>query len=285
MKKTFALVQMAMSPEYGENIAKADSFIEKAVKGGADLVLLPELFQRHYFCQIEDYDRFDYAEPADDSPTLKHFAELAKKLHVVLPISFFEKGRNCYFNSLAMIDSDGSIKGIYRKSHIPTGQCYEEKFYFTPGDTGFKVFDTSAGRIGVGICWDQWFPETARILALKGAEVLLFPTAIGSEPVLPKDSSAHWQNVMRGHAAANIMPVLAANRIGQEDDVNSTMTFFGKSFIADQHGEKVEEFSSKEEGILFHSFDLTEIAKERRDWGVFRDRRVDLYSPLLKTED
>lgn len=285
MKKTFALVQMAMSPEYEENIAKADSFIEKAVKGGADLVLLPELFQRHYFCQIEDYARFDYAELADDSPTLKHFAELAKRLHVVLPISFFEKGRNCYFNSLAMIDSDGSIKGIYRKSHIPTGQCYEEKFYFTPGDTGFKVFDTSAGRIGVGICWDQWFPETARILALKGAEVLLFPTAIGSEPVLPKDSSAHWQNVMRGHAAANIMPVLAANRIGQEDDVNSTMTFFGKSFIADQHGEKVEEFSSKEEGILFHSFDLTEIAKERRDWGVFRDRRVDLYSPLLKTED
>lgn len=285
MNKIFALVQMAMSQDYEENLAKATYFVEKAAKEGADLVLLPELFERRYFCQIEDYERFDFAESADDSPTLKHFVSLAKSLHLVLPISFFEKGRNCYFNSLAMIDSDGSIKGIYRKSHIPTGQCYEEKFYFTPGDTGFMVFQTSIGRIGAGICWDQWFPETARILALKGAEALLFPTAIGSEPVLPKDSSAHWQNVMRGHAAANIMPLLAANRIGKEDDVNSTMTFFGKSFIANQFGEKVAEFGSTEEGILAYSFDLDDIAKQRRDWGVFRDRRTDLYGPLLKNED
>ena len=281
MKKTYALIQMSMSDDYSKNIAKVDSFLEEAAKKGASLVLIPELFQRYYFCQKENYDFFDYAEEVENSKTLKHYQEVAKRLHLVLPISFFEKKVNTYFNSLAMIDADGKILGVYRKSHIPTGECYEEKFYFSPGDTGFMVFNTAAGVIGVGICWDQWFPETARCLALKGAEILLFPTAIGSEPVLPIDSSAHWQNVMKGHAAANIMPVLAANRIGEEKAGDSSMTFYGKSFIADEHGEKVQEFGSKEEGILYQEFDLEEIKKTRRSWGVFRDRRPDLYDDIL----
>lgn len=284
MKAKLALVQMQMSSAYEENIAKADHYIEKATKEGADLVLLPELFEHRYFCQKEDYGRFELAEDPKSSLTLRHYQKLSKDLNVILPISFFEKGRNCYFNSIALIE-DGEVKGIYRKSHIPTGECYEEKFYFTPGDTGFMVFKTRIGGIGIGICWDQWFPETARILALKGAEVLLFPTAIGSEPVLPKDSMSHWQNVMKGHASANVMPVLAANRVGTEEDVGSSMTFFGSSFIADQHGDLLCCFNRSEEGVLLYEFDLGEIARERRDWGVFRDRRIDLYGPLLKTED
>ncbi len=283
--KRYALIQMAMSPSYEENVAKVDSFIEKASQNGVDLLLIPELFERHYFCQIEDYSFFDYAEEASSSKTIAHFSEMAKKHHIVLPISFFERQGNVFFNSLAMIDSDGTVLGIYRKSHIPTGQCYEEKFYFTPGDTGFKVFHTSAGNIGVGICWDQWFPETARCLALKGAEVLLFPTAIGSEPVLPKDSKTHWQNVMKGHAAANIMPVLAANRVGVENYPGTSMKFFGSSFIANEYGEMVAEADREEETLLIADFDLDKIKKERVDWGVFRDRRVDLYSPLLKLDD
>lgn len=276
-----AAIQMSMSPAYEENIAKADKMVEEAAAKGAKLILLPELFERRYFCQIEDYARFDYAEEAESSITLSHFAALAKKLRVVLPISFFEKKNAAYFNSIAIFDTDGSCKGVYRKSHIPTGQCYEEKFYFSPGDTGFKVFQTAVGKIGIGICWDQWFPETARILALKGAEILLFPTAIGSEPVLPKDSKAHWQNAMIGHAAANVIPVVAANRVGREDDVNSTMTFFGSSFITNQYGEKLAELGREEEGIIYSEFDLRAIDDERRGWGVFRDRRIDLYSPLL----
>ena len=276
-----AAIQMSMSPVYEENIAKADKMVQEAAAKGAKLILLPELFERRYFCQIEDYARFDYAEDAESSKTLSHFSALAKKLNVVLPVSFFEKKNAAYFNSIAIFDTDGSLKGIYRKSHIPTGQCYEEKFYFSPGDTGFKVFQTSVGKIGIGICWDQWFPETARILALKGAEILLFPTAIGSEPVLPKDSKAHWQNAMIGHAAANVIPVVAANRVGREGDVNSTMTFFGSSFITNQYGEKLSELGREEEGIIYSEFDLLAIDDERRGWGVFRDRRIDLYSPLL----
>lgn len=276
-----AAIQMSMSPAYEENIAKADKMVQEAAAKGAKLILLPELFERRYFCQIEDYARFDYAEDAESSKTLSHFSALAKKLNVVLPVSFFEKKNAAYFNSIAIFDTDGSLKGIYRKSHIPTGQCYEEKFYFSPGDTGFKVFQTSVGKIGIGICWDQWFPETARILALQGAEILLFPTAIGSEPVLPKDSKAHWQNAMIGHAAANVIPVVAANRVGREDDVNSTMTFFGSSFITNQYGEKLAELGREEEGIIYSEFDLLAIDDERRGWGVFRDRRIDLYSPLL----
>ena len=280
-----AITQFSMSNNYEENIKKADSFIRKAKEEGVQLVLLPELFEGHYFCQAEDYDNFLLAEEFSSSKTLKHFQEIAKETHMVLPISFFERKGNCFYNSLAMIDSDGRIVDLYRKSHIPTGECYEEKFYFKPGDTGFKVFKTSIGKIGVGICWDQWFPETARILALKGAEILLFPTAIGSEPVLDKDSKTHWQNVMKGHAAANIMPVLASNRVGIEEAKNSSMKFFGSSFIADQHGDFIEEMNREEEGMRVAEFDLEAIAKERYSWGVYRDRRTDLYSPLLKDSD
>ncbi|MBR4274535.1 MAG: N-carbamoylputrescine amidase [Bacilli bacterium] len=282
MKIKAAIAQFSMPDNYEKCIEKADEYIKTASKNGVDLLLLPELFEGLYFCQIENYDFFSKAEEVKDSKTLKHFQEMAKEYKIVLPISFFEKSGNCYFNSLAMIDKDGTIVDLYRKSHIPTGECYEEKFYFTPGDTGFKVFKTKAGNIGVGICWDQWFPETARILALKGAEILLFPTAIGSEPVLPKDSKSHWQNVMKGHAAANIMPVLAANRVGVEAMGKSSMKFYGSSFIADQHGDFVTEMNREEEGIRFAEFDLSEIAKERFGWGVYRDRRTDLYEDLLK---
>ncbi|MDD5885440.1 MAG: N-carbamoylputrescine amidase [Erysipelotrichaceae bacterium] len=284
MSVKVGVLQMSMEESYEKNLAKVDAFLRVAAHEKADLVLPPELFERHYFCQNEDYDAFAYAEDAVSSPTLKHYQAMAQECHLVLPISFFEKAGNVVFNSLAMIDKDGSILGIYRKSHIPTGECYEEKFYFAPGDTGFRVFSTSLGRIGVGICWDQWFPEVARILALKGAELLLYPSAIGSEPVLPKDSKAHWQNVMKGHAAANLIPLLASNRTGTENGKNSSMTFFGSSFIADQHGEICASLSREEEGLRFASFDLPSIAKERMDWGVFRDRRVDLYGDLLRLD-
>lgn len=282
MERKFALAQFSMSAVYEENIQKADWMIEKAASEGASLLLLPELFEGLYFCQVEDYEKFALAENAKNSKTLKHFQEMAKKFNMVLPISFFEKSGPAYFNSLAMIDADGTILGIYRKSHIPTGECYEEKFYFSPGNTGFKVFDTKAGKIGCAVCWDQWFPEAARIMALKGAQILLYPSAIGSEPILPKDSKDHWQNTMRGHAAANIMPLLGSNRVGVESAGKSSMKFFGSSFIADQHGEKVAELGREEEGVLVASFDLEAIDKERVDWGVFRDRRVDLYGDILK---
>jgi N-carbamoylputrescine amidase len=284
MAVSVAITQFSMSDVYEENLAKADSLIEKASKDGAQLVLLPELFEGHYFCQVEDYEKFKLAEEAATSKTLKHFEGIAKKYHVVLPVSFFEKAGNCYFNSLGVINADGSLLGIYRKSHIPTGECYEEKFYFTPGDTGFMVFDTAVGKLGVAICWDQWFPETARILALKGAEMIVYPTAIGSEPVLPKDSKDHWRNVMKGHAAANILPVLASNRVGIEKAGNSSMKFFGSSFIADQHGELAADMDRVEEGYRIAKFDLKAIAEERYGWGVYRDRRVDLYGDLLKLD-
>ena len=282
MEHKYSVAQFSMSDNYDENIAKADKMIEKAAKEGAELLLLPELFEGLYFCQVEDYEKYSLAEEAKNSKTLAHFQEMAKKYHIVLPISFFEKSEPVYFNSLAMIDADGTILGIYRKSHIPTGECYEEKFYFTPGDTGFMVFDTAAGRIGAAICWDQWFPETARILTLQGAQVLLFPSAIGSEPVLPKDSKDHWQNTMRGHAAANIIPLLACNRVGVEKAGKSSMKFFGSSFVSNEYGEKIAELSREEENILVASFDVDLCDKERNDWGVFRDRRTDLYGDLLK---
>lgn len=285
MKVTVAATQMKITWDIENNLKKADQMIENCAKAGANIVLLQELFETPYFCQKENYDYFNLATEYKNNPYLKHFSEIAKKYNVVLPLSFFERAGNNYFNSLAMIDSDGKILGLYRKSHIPTGECYEEKFYFTPGDTGFKVFKTRFGNIGAGICWDQWFPETARSLALKGAELLFFPTAIGSEPILPKDSKNHWQNTMCGHAAANIMPVIASNRIGTETEGDSSMTFYGSSFIANEEGEKVEEMDRTTEGFISHSFDLSEIAKKRFSWGVYRDRRIDLYQTLLKTDD
>ena len=285
MKVTVAATQMKITWDIEANIQKADKMIEECAKNGANIVLLQELFETPYFCQKENYDYFNLASEYKKNKYLEHFSEIAKKFNVVLPLSFFERAGNNYFNSLAMIDADGKILGLYRKSHIPTGECYEEKFYFTPGDTGFKVFKTRFGNVGAGICWDQWFPETARILALKGAELLFFPTAIGTEPVLPKDSKDHWQNTMCGHAAANIMPVIASNRIGTESEGDSSMTFFGSSFIADESGNKVEEMDRTTEGFILHTFDLDEIAKKRYSWGVFRDRRTDLYSPILKMDD
>lgn len=281
MLSKVAITQFSMSDKNQENLAKADYLIQKAAQNGAQLVLLPELFEGHYFCQIEDYKNFDLAEEASSSKTIQHYQGVAKENHVVLPVSFFEKAGSVYFNSLAVIDADGTLLGIYRKSHIPTGECYEEKFYFAPGDTGFMVFKTAIGVLGVGICWDQWFPEVARILALKGAELIVYPTAIGSEPVLPKDSQSHWQNVMKGHAAANIIPVLASNRVGLEKAGNSSMKFFGSSFIADQHGDFAATMDREEEGYKLASFDLKAIDEERASWGVFRDRRTDLYGEIL----
>ncbi|MFA6830630.1 MAG: N-carbamoylputrescine amidase [Bacilli bacterium] len=285
MKVTLAATQMACSKEYNENIKKATMIIEEAKKKGANVILLQELFERNYFCQVEDYDRFDFAEEYEHSKTLDYFSKVAKDNQVVLPISFFEKAGNCYFNSLCVIDSNGERLGLYRKTHIPTGSCYEEKFYFTPGDTGFKVFDTHFGRLGVAICWDQWFCETGRILALKGAQYLLFPTAIGSEPILPIDSEPHWHNAMVGQSALNIMPVVASNRIGTEKEKDSQMTFFGSSFITDETGCVVAKASRDKEEILTHTFDLDEIDKKRRDWGIFRDRRTEMYTDILKNDD
>ena len=281
MKRTYALAQFAMSDVYEENIQKADKYIQEASEKKACFLLLPELFERHYFCQVEDYSKFALAEEFASSKTIAHFQEMAKKYHIVLPISFFERKNIVYFNSLAMIDSDGTILGLYRKSHIPTGECYEEKFYFSEGDTGFKVFNTQAGRIGAAICWDQWFPEVARIMTLKGAQLLCYPTAIGSEPVLPKDSKDHWQNAMKGHAASNIIPVMAANRVGEEKAGNSSMTFFGSSFVSDEYGNLLSSLDRKEEKLLTVELDLDKCDQERTDWGVFRDRRVDLYVDIL----
>ena len=282
MKAKVACTQMACSWDIENNIKQADELIKSASEEGANIILLQELFKTPYFCQKENYDYFSLAESLEDSKLIKHFQEVAKKYNVVLPISFFEKDGNCFFNSLVVIDADGKVLDLYRKSHIPTGECYEEKFYFTPGDTGFKVFNTKFGKIGVAICWDQWFSEAARIMTLKGAELLFYPTAIGSEPVLPKDSKDHWQNVMCGHAAANIIPVIASNRIGTEKEGDSSMTFFGSSFISDEYGNKVTEMNRTESGYRIHEFDLEAINKERQGWGIFRDRRVDLYSDILK---
>lgn len=281
MKVKVACTQMSCSWNLDDNIKKMDKLIVEAHKKGANIVLPQELFKTPYFCQKEKYEYFDLAEDFENSSLIKHFQKIAKENDVVIPLSFFEKSGNVFFNSLAMIDADGTVLGIYRKAHIPTGQCYEEKFYFAPGDTGFKVFETKYGKLGVGICWDQWFPEVARILTLKGAELIFYPTAIGSEPVLPKDSKNHWQNVMIGHASSNIIPVIASNRVGTESDDDSKMTFFGSSFIASEEGIILAEMDRNEEGFRIHEFDLKEIAKKRYSWGVFRDRRVDLYKDLI----
>lgn len=262
-------------------LAKADHLVREAAQKGANIILLQELFETPYFCQLQKFQYMELATTLEENPAVEHFKKLAKELDVVLPISFFERAGNTQFNSIAIIDADGEILGVYRKTHIPDGLPYAEKFYFTPGDTGFKVWNTKYGRIGVGICWDQWFPETARSLALQGAEILLFPTAIGSEPTLEKDSRIHWRNTMAGHAAANMMPVVASNRIGRETDEDSEMTFYGSSFIADNHGEIVEQADDGTETVLVHEFDLDELARERREWGIFRDRRPEMYKTIL----
>jgi N-carbamoylputrescine amidase len=280
---TAAITQMASQNDWTKNCDKAESLVREAAAKGAQLVLLQELFDGDYFC-IEQHAAFlARAAEIDRHPTVKRFAALARELGVVLPVSVFERAGTVHFNTTVIVDADGRQLGIYRKSHIPDGRGYQEKFYFSPGDTGFKVWDTAAGRIGLGICWDQWFPEAARAMALMGAEILLYPTAIGSEPPNPDyDSSTHWQNVMRGHAAANIMPLLASNRVGRETAPDGRFDiFYGRSFIADHQGEKLAEMDRLEEGLRVAEFDLTAIADLRRAWGLFRDRRPELYGALL----
>ena len=282
---TVATTQMACGWDKQQNIDTATELVTKAAKAGANIVLLQELFETPYFCQVHDFDYFKLATSVPDNAAINHFKALAKELDIVLPISFYEKSGNTSFNSVTVIDADGEILGTYRKTHIPDGIPYAEKFYFTPGDTGFKVWDTKYAKIGVGICWDQWFPECARSMALMGAELLFYPTAIGDEPTLGIDSKGHWQRCMQGHAAANLMPVIAANRIGTEtisqNGNDSTLEFYGSSFITDGRGEIIQEASKDKKEVLTATFDLDELAIARRQWGVFRDRRPSMYGTLL----
>ena len=282
---TVATTQMACGWDKQQNIDTATELVTKAAKAGANIVLLQELFETPYFCQVHDFDYFKLATSVADNAAINHFKALAKELEIVLPISFYEKSGNTFFNSVTVIDADGEILGTYRKTHIPDGIPYAEKFYFTPGDTGFKVWDTKYAKIGVGICWDQWFLECARSMALMGAELLFYPTAIGDEPTLGINSKGHWQRCMQGHAAANLMPVIAANRIGTEtisqNGNDSTLEFYGSSFITDGRGEIIQEASKDKKEVLTATFDLDELAIARRQWGVFRDRRPSMYGMLL----
>lgn len=282
---TVATTQMACGWDKQQNIDTATELVTKAAKAGANIVLLQELFETPYFCQVHDFDYFKLATSVADNAAINHFKALAKELDIVLPISFYEKSGNTFFNSVTVIDADGEILGTYRKTHIPDGIPYAEKFYFTPGDTSFKVWDTKYAKIGVGICWDQWFPECARSMALMGAELLFYPTAIGDEPTLGINSKGHWQRCMQGHAAANLMPVIAANRIGTEtisqNGNDSTLEFYGSSFITDGRGEIIQEASKDKKEVLTATFDLDELAIARRQWGVFRDRRPSMYGTLL----
>lgn len=280
---TVAATQFACSWDLPANADLAETLIRRAASQGANIVLIQELFATPYFCITENPQHFDLAQPFENHPLVARFAALARELGVVLPVSFFEKAGQAHFNSVAMIDADGRVLGLYRKSHIPQGPGYEEKYYFSPGDTGFRVWDTAFGRVGVGICWDQWFPECARAMALMGAEMLLYPTAIGSEPPAPGyDSAPHWQVVMRGHAGANIMPVVASNRVGHEIAEGRDVTFYGTSFITGPTGQMVAEAGRNGEQVLVATFDLDEIAELRRSWGIFRDRRTDLYQPVTR---
>lgn len=288
---TIAAIQMSCSRDVKENIEKAAKLIRAAAEAGAQIILPSELFERQYFCQERRYDYYDYAKPLSENDAVQSMKALAKELNVVIPVSFYEAGEGRQlFNSVAVIDADGEVLGIYRKTHIPDDHYYQEKFYFVPGDTGFQVFDTAYGKIGVGICWDQWFPETARAMAVKGAELLFYPTAIGSEPILECDSMPHWRRAMQGHAAANLMPVIAANRIGTEEVVpceenggqRSALTFYGSSFITDQTGELVAEADRKTEQVILATFDLNEMQENRLSWGIFRDRRPECYGDICK---
>ena len=275
---------MAMAEGVDENVATAERLVRQAAGQGAQIVLVPELFEGPYFCIDMLPEHFARAHPIDRHPTVEHFQRLAAELEVVLPISIYERANNATYNTVVMIDADGSQMGTYRKSHIPDGIGYTEKFYFNPGDTGFKVWPTRHGVVGVAICWDQWFPEAARAMALQGAELLFYPSAIGSEPPDPTwDSSGHWQRVMQGHAGANLMPLVAVNRVGREVGRGSEreITFYGSSFIADATGAKVAEAGRDEETVITATFDLEEIRTLRHSWGLFRDRRPDLYGPLM----
>ena len=281
MKVKVAATQMSCSWELDQNISKAKNIIVQAAKKGANIILLQELFQSPYFCIEYDEKIFHLAQTFENNKVLKEMSELCKELNVVLPISYFERSNNAYFNSVAVIDSDGTILGNYRKSHIPDAPGYLEKYYFNPGNTGFKVWDTNFGKIGIGICWDQWFPEAARIMALKGADILFYPTAIGNELTSDYDSSDAWQRAMQGHAASNIVPVVASNRIGVEEVQNQSNGFYGRSFISDHTGKILKEGSRDKEEILIAEVDLEKNHLFRRNWGLFRDRRTDLYEEIL----
>jgi N-carbamoylputrescine amidase len=282
---TVAATQFACTWDRDANVATAEKLIREAASRGAQVILIQELFETPYFCKDHIARHLDLAKPLEGHPAVEHFRALARELKVVLPVSVFEQAGKAFYNSLVMVDADGSVLGSYRKSHIPEGPGYHEKFYFSPGDTGFKVFDTAYAKLGVAICWDQWFPETARCMALMGAEVLMYPTAIGSEPQDDSiDSSGHWQRTMQGHAAANVMPLVASNRIGIEKGEKYTMTFYGSSFIASHTGEKVAEADRSTETVLSAEFDLDEVRRYRQSWGVFRDRRPDLYYPILSLD-
>ncbi len=278
---TVAATQMACTWDKEENLARAEALVREAAGKGARIVLIQELFETPYFCKDQKQELFALATPVAENPAIKRMSALAAELAVVLPVSFFERANNAYYNSLVVLDADGSNLGLYRKSHIPDGPGYQEKFYFNPGDTGFRVWRTRYAAIGAAVCWDQWFPEAARAMALQGAELLFYPTAIGSEPQAPDlNSKAHWQRTMQGHAAANLTPLIASNRIGTEQGDSFAMTFYGGSFIADQTGEKVAE-AGDQQAVITAGFDLEEIRAQRASWGLFRDRRPDLYAPLL----
>ncbi len=282
MQVSVACTQMHCSWELEANVARAEALVHQAADAGAQIILLQELFETPYFCIDEQNKHFDLAHPIDEQPTLQRMQKIARERELVLPVSFFERAGPAYYNAVAIIDADGSIAGHYRKSHIPDFPAYEEKFYFSPGDTGFQAVDTRYARIGVGICWDQWFPEAARAMVLKGAELLFYPTAIGSEIQTPDlDSKDHWQTVMRGHAAANIVPVIASNRIGKESSDAVEMEFYGSSFITDHTGAIAKSADRTTECVLTATIDLEEVRLYRRSWGVFRDRRPDLYGSLL----
>jgi len=279
---TFAATQMACDWDRAGNLDRAEQLVREAAGQGAQVILLQELFETPYFCIDQDEQHLGLASPATGNPVIERFQKLAAELEVVLPISFFERSKNNFFNSMAMLDADGSCLGVYRKSHIPDGPGYSEKFYFSPGDTGFRVWDTRYARLGVGICWDQWFPEAARAMCLMGAEALLYPTAIGSEPVYSElDSRDHWQRVMQGHAGANLVPLIASNRIGREQGKRYELTFYGSSFITNHTGARVAEANRTDQAVITASFDLEEIRQARISWGVYRDRRPDLYQPLM----
>lgn len=290
MNVKIAAVQMKCLPAREDNLTRAESFIRKAAENGAKIILLPELFEREYFCQQRRYEFYSFAEPTEKNAAVQMAIRLAKELQVVLPVSFYEKDGNVLYNSVAVIDADGANLGVYRKTHIPDDHYYQEKFYFTPSESGFKVFDTAFAKLGIGICWDQWFPETARCLAVMGAEILLYPTAIGSEPILGNDSMLHWRRCMQGHAACNLMPVVAANRIGKEEVVpdrgngnqSSSLLFYGSSFMTDETGELLCSASRDKEEILYAEYDFSELEKRRLEWGLFRDRRPQCYAKIVK---
>ncbi len=277
-----AAIQMSMGEDKSTNISKAEKLTREAALNGAQIILLPELFEGLYFCKDMDERYFAWASQRENSSLIQHFLKLAKELGVVVLVSYFEKSGSDYFNSLVVIDADGSVMDNYRKTHIPDGPGYEEKFYFQPGNSGFKVYETRFGKIGVGICWDQWFCETARALTLMGAEIIFYPTAIGSEPEIKIDSCAHWQRVQMGHAATNTVPVVVANRYGKESGESCTLEFYGSSFITDYTGAKIVEASRDKEEIIYAELDLEEFAKQREYWGLLKDRREECYTSLCK---